>query len=183
VVYRLAADGVGTTNGQLGGMVDLGTEIALPFITNRSVAQDLDAGEWPDIDDGISMQIREAAAAGTDLGVLIVPEGNVPDGDLPPVWLDAAPATGARLSSLKSASYGPALTLIAWAELTGTSRNPVAAFYTMVIDRDGAVCQPKTALAASHGFAPGDDLVSAPDGSVVWANVDAGRIQLIRLLP
>jgi len=55
VIYRLAADGVGSTNGQLGGMVDLGSEIAIPFITNRSVAQDLDAGTWPDIDDAISM--------------------------------------------------------------------------------------------------------------------------------
>jgi hypothetical protein len=68
VIYPLAAAGNGTANGQLGGMVDLGGEIVIPFTTNRSIPQDLDAGTWPDIDETISDQIREAAASGTDLG-------------------------------------------------------------------------------------------------------------------
>jgi hypothetical protein len=185
VIYRLAADGVGSTNGQLGGMVDLGTELAIPFITNRSVAQDLNAGTWPDIDDAISMQIRDAAAAGTDLGLLLVPqEGALPMGDLPPVWLMAAPAAGARLGSLKAAKYGDGgLILIAWAENTGNARMPSSSYHTMVVDRTGAVCQPKTTLTAAQGFAAGDDLIARPDGSIVWANVQSNRIHIVKLVP
>ena len=102
VIYRLAADGVGSTNGKLGGMVAFGDQIISPFVTNRSIAQDLDAGPWPDTDEAISMQIREAAAAGTDLGLLAIPKASLPDGDVTPIWLDAAVASGASLGSLKS---------------------------------------------------------------------------------
>ena len=185
VIYRLAADGVGATNGQLGGMVDLGTEIAIPLITNRSVAQDLDAGTWPDIDDAISMQIRTAAAAGTDMGILFVPQGGtLPMGDLTPTWLMPAPAMGARLNSLKAVKYGNGgLILIAWAESTGTTRMPVSTYYTMVVDRMGATCQPKTALMPAHSYAAGDDLIARADGSIVWANVQSNRINVVKLVP
>jgi hypothetical protein len=184
VIYRLAADGVGTTNGQLGGMVDFGDQIIAPFITNRSVAQDLDAGEWPDIDEAISMQIRDAAEAGTDMGLLPIPKSSLPDGDLEPVWLDPQPAEGARLASLKSARYGTGeLILLAWAELTGDSRNETATYYTMVVDREGLVCQPKTELDAAFAFNDGDDLVQKPDGSIVWANVQSDQVQIVTLAP
>lgn len=183
VIYSLAADGVGTTNGQLGGMVELGSEIALPFITNRSVAQDLDAGTWPDIDESISMQIREAAAAGTDIGLLLAPKGGTPSSEIDATWVEAEHTDGTTLTRLKSATYGPSLVLIAWAEASGGNFNRTYEYFTMVVDRDGAVCQPRTALPAAQGFAAGDDLVNAPDGSIVWANVDGGRIQVHRLLP
>ncbi len=183
VVYALAADGVGTTNGKLGGMVDMGDTIALPFITNRSVAQDLDAGEWPDIDESISMQIRDAAAAGTDMGLLMANKAALPDGDLPATWIDAQPTAGTGLSRLRSAPYGADLILLMWAEVSGDFWNQSAEFFTMVVDRNGAICQPRTALPAGHGYATGDDVAIAPDGSILWANADAGTIQLIRLLP
>ena len=184
VIYRLAADGVGTTNGQLGGMIDLGDRIALPFITNRSVAQDLDAGEWPDIDETISMQIRDAAEAGTDMGIMFAPKASLPDGDLEPTWLDPQVTAGARLASLKSVQYGDGeLMLLAWAELSGEGRNPTATYFTMIVDSDGAVCQPKTELPESFAFNAGDDLVRKPDGRIVWANVQNDQVQIITLTP
>jgi hypothetical protein len=184
VIYRLAADGVGTTNGQLGGMVDLGDRIAVPFITNRSVAQDLDAGEWPDIDETISMQIRDAAEAGTDMGIMFVPKASLPDGDLEPTWLDPQVTAGARLASLKSAQYGAGeLMLLAWAELTGDGRNPTATYFTMIVDSDGVVCQPKAELPESFAFNSGDDIVRKPDGRIVWANVQSDQVQVVTLTP
>lgn len=182
VIYRVAADGVGAANAKLGGMVDLGAEIVVPFITNLSISQDLDAGPWPDTDETISMQIRDAAAAGTDLGLMHVTDTQ-PTAELTPVWLDAQPTAGAHLGRLKSARYGADMVLLAWAELSGSAFNPVATYYTMVVDRDGGVCQPKTALPAGQGFAGGDDLIEAPDGSIVWANAEGSGIQLLRLLP
>ena len=184
VIYRLAADGVGTTNGQLGGMIDFGDHIIAPFITNRSVAQDLDAGPWPDTDETISMQIRDAAAAGTDMGLLSIPKSDLPEGDLEPVWLELEVGSGARLASLKSAQYGEGeLILLAWAELTGSQRNQVASYYTMIVDVDGAVCQPKTELGAAYAFTDGDDLVRRPDGTIVWANVQNEQAQIVTLTP
>jgi hypothetical protein len=184
VIYRLAADGVGTTNGQLGGLVDMGDMIISPFITNRSVAQDLNAGTWPDIDEEISMQISDAAAAGTDMGLLPIPKSSLPDGDLEPVWLTVEISAGARLGRLKSARYGTAeLIFLAWAEITGDARRPTYAYYTMVVDRDGAVCQPKTQLEAAHAFNDGDDIVAKPDGGLVWANVQGSQVQIVTLTP
>jgi hypothetical protein len=184
VIYRLAADGVGSTNGQLGGMIAIGDQIISPFITNRSISQDLDAGPWPDTDEAISMQIREAAAAGTDLGLLPIPKASLPDGDVTPIWLDAAVASGARLGSLKATRYGTAdLILIAWAEITGDRRNQMSKYYTTVVDPAGAVCQPKAELPAMHAFTPGDDIVTKPDGTIVWANITGGRVQIMTLTP
>jgi hypothetical protein len=184
VIYRLAADGVGSTNGQLGGMVPFADDVIAPFITNRSIAQDLDAGPWPNTDMAISMQIRQAAAAGTDLGLLAVPRTMLPSGDLAPVWLDAAVASGARLGSLKAAQYGTSdLVLLGWAETTGERRNLSSRYYTMVVDREGAVCQPKTELPAAQAFMAGDDIVRRADGTIVWANVQAGRVQIVTLTP
>jgi len=184
VIYRLAADGVGTTNGQLGGLVDMGDAILSPFITNRSVAQDLDAGQWPDIDEMISMQISEAAAMGTDMGILPIPKSDLPDGDLEPVWLMPDAGAGARLGRLKSARYGTAeLIFVAWAEITGSDRSPTYTYYTMVVDRDGAVCQPKTQLDPAHAFNAGDDIVAKPDGSLIWANVQNDQVHIVTLTP
>ena len=162
----------------------MGDRILVPFVTNRSISQDLDAGPWPDTDEAISMQIREAAAAGTDLGLLAVPKASLPQGDLPPIWLDAAVAAGARLGGLKSARYGTSeLTLLAWAEITGYRRNSTSVHYTMVVDREGAVCQPKTQLEARFAWNAGDDLIRREDGSIVWANVQGGRVQVVTLRP
>ena len=91
---------------------------------------------------------------------------------------------GARLTSLKAVKYGDGgLILIAWAESTGTTRMPVSTYYTMVVDRMGATCQPKTPLSAAHACAGGDDLVARADSSIVWANVQSNRINVIKLVP
>ncbi len=184
VIYPLASAGNGATNGQLGGMVDLGDELLIPFITNNSIPQDLDAGTWPDIDETIADQIRAAAANGTDLGLLNVPRGDAP-GELTATWLDPELAEGASLTQLKSAPYGTGgLVLLAWAEASGSGwQQETSGYYTMVIDRDGAVCQPKTALDPSLAFTSGDDLVGRPDGSIVWANAASGSVQIVTLTP
>jgi hypothetical protein len=185
VLYALAAAGNGATNGQLGGMVDLGDEILVPFITNRSIPQDLDAGTWPDIDDAIAQQIRDAAATGTDMGLLRVPKtGMNPDAELEATWLAPAPAMGARLESLKAARYGEGnMILLAWAESTGSNRQATSQYFTMVVDREGAVCQPKTPLGAEFSFTSGDDIVRRSDGAIVWATLQGSAVSLITLTP
>lgn len=185
VIYPLASAGNGTTNGQLGGLVDFGDEILVPFITNRSIPQDLDAGTWPDIDDAISSQIRAAAQNGTDLGLLRLPKaGSVAMGGLTATWLDPQKAASARLERLKSARYGTGgLTLLAWAESTGTGRTATSTYFTMVVDRDGAVCQMKTPLDAKFAFTAGDDILRAPDGRLIWANLQGTTIQIVTLTP
>jgi hypothetical protein len=185
VLYALAAAGNGATNGQLGGIVDLGDEIIVPFITNRSIPQDLDAGTWPDIDDAIADQIRDAAANGTDMGLLRVPNtGMNPDAELEPTWLVPAPAMGARLESLKSARYGAGgLVLLAWAESTGSNRQSTRQYFTMVVDRAGAICQAKTPLGAEFAFTSGDDIVRRTDGSIVWATLQGNAVSLVTLTP
>ncbi len=184
VIYPLASAGNGATNGQLGGLVDLGDEILVPFITNNSIPQDLDAGTWPDIDETIADQIRAAADHGTDLGILRVPRGDAP-GELTATWLDPQLTEGASLAQLKSAPYGTGgLVLLAWAEISGSGwRAEVSGYYTMVIDGDGAVCQPKTALDPSLAFTSGDDLVGRPDGSIVWASDASGALAIVTLTP
>jgi hypothetical protein len=184
VLYPLASAGNGTTNGQLGGMVPSGDFLVLPFITNRSVPQDLDAGMWPDIDETIAMQIRMAAANGTDLGFLSLGKSAMP-ATLEPTWLDPQLTMGARLTNLKSARYGKGeLILLLWAEAMGSGRSAAApTYFTMVIDRSGAVCQPKTPLDAAFGIAQGDDIVSRPDGAIVWGNTIGGRVQVVTLVP
>jgi hypothetical protein len=185
VLYALASAGNGATNGQLGGMVDLGDEILLPFITNRSIPQDLDAGTWPDIDDTIAQQIRDAAATGTDMGLLRVPKtGMNPDAELEATWLAPAPAMGARLESLKAARYGEGnMILLAWAESTGSNRQATRQYFTMVVDREGAVCQPKTPLAAEFSFTSGDDILRRSDGAIVWATLQGSAVSLVTLTP
>jgi hypothetical protein len=56
-------------------------------------------------------------------------------------------------------------------------------YFTMVIDRMGAVCQPKTPLDTQHGIAAGDDIVTRPDGAIVWGNTAGGRVQVVTLVP
>jgi hypothetical protein len=67
--------------------------------------------------------------------------------------------------------------------VTGTSRNATRSYFTMIVDRAGAICQPKTALAAANVYAAGDDFVRRPDGSVVWANVIGSRVSVVTLTP
>jgi hypothetical protein len=166
-------------------MVDLGSQIAIAFITNRSIPQDLDAGTWPNIDDAIAQQIRDAAANGTDLGLMQLPKsGTNPSAQLTPVWLDAARPSGARLERLKAVRYGSGnLLLLAWAEATGTTRTPVRQYFTMVVDSAGAVCQPKTPLAEEFALPAADDIVRGPDGSIVWANISGQTIRVVTLTP
>ena len=53
----------------------------------------------------------------------------------------------------------------------------------MIVDRNGGICQPKTALPAANAFTAGDDLVRRPDGKVVWGNVTGTRISVVTLTP
>jgi hypothetical protein len=189
VIYLVAADGSGTANGQLGGMVDLGDEIVVPFITNQSISQTLDPGPWPNPDPTIQSQIRDAARNGTDMGLLRLPKQSPPpEPSAPPLWLDPQRGsdlgTEARLQSLKSARYGGGeLLLLAWAEAVGTTRDPTINYYTMVVDRDGTVCQSKMPLDAAHAFTSGDDIVRRPDGRIVWANTQGDRVNIVTLTP
>jgi hypothetical protein len=185
VIYRLAAAGNGAANGQLGGIVDLGSELVMPFITNLSVSPDIDAGEWPDIDDNVASQIREAAANGTDMGLLRVAKGGeLGDGDAPTVWLQPDLSADARLERLKSARYGDGeLVLLIWAEASGGSRDATRSYYTMVVDADGAICQPKAPLDSSYAPTGGDDIVRGPDGAIYWANAEGDGVSLISLVP
>jgi hypothetical protein len=184
VLQPLASAGNGATNGQLGGIVEVGGELVIPFVTNRSIPEDLDAGTWPDIDETIAAQIRDAAAAGTDLGLLkLSDDGSVPD-SLEPLWLEPMPASGARIERLKSARYGDAeLVLLAWAEISGSGRQGMTRYFTLVVDADGNVCQPKTELPPEFAFSAGDDIVRRPDGVLVWANVASDVIRVITLIP
>jgi hypothetical protein len=184
VILPLASAGNGATNGQLGGMVDLGDELAIPFVTNRSIPADLDAGTWPDIDETIADRIRDAAANGTDMGLLLVAKTGGVSGASTPIWLEPELADGARIERLKAAAYGQAgLVLLAWAESIGSGRSVMTRFYTLVVDRDGSVCQPKTELAAGNAFTAGDDMVRRPDGALVWANAQNDRIHVVTLVP
>ncbi len=47
----------------------------------------------------------------------------------------------------------------------------------MVIDAEGAICQPKLALEESYAPSSGDDIVVRSDGAVVWANVQDDAIK------
>ncbi|HEX9619683.1 MAG TPA: hypothetical protein VF989_06095 [Polyangiaceae bacterium] len=187
VIYPLAAAGNGATNGQLGGAVDLGENVVVPFITNNSVPQDLDAGTWPDIDEAIADQIRAAAANGTDLGLLSVAKGEeLPrEGGLTATFLESGLGEGSRLVRLKSAQYGTGgLILLLWAEATGSGRSSaISGYYAMVVDANGAVCQAKTELGAGFGFTAGDDVVRRPDGSIVWANAENDAVNIVTLTP
>jgi hypothetical protein len=108
----------------------------------------------------------------------------LPSGDLTPVWLEPSLTAGARLERLKSARYGTAdLVLLAWAEATGTGRSVARTYFTMIVDRNGGICQPKTPLPAENAFTAGDDMVMGPSGQVVWANVTNGRISVVTLTP
>jgi hypothetical protein len=185
VLYTLAGNGQGNTNGQLGGIADLDDVLVLPFITNDSISQTLTPGDWPNIDQTIASQISAAAANGNRLGLLIVPKtGSLPTGDLTPIWLDPGLSAGAHLERLKAVRYGGgSLVLLAWSEATGTGRNVTRNYFTMTVDRNGGVCQPKTPLPAADAFMPGDDPVRRPDGSIVWANIINNRISVVTLTP
>lgn len=183
VIYRVAVSGNGAANGQLGDMVALQDTSLTSFITNRSVPQDLSAGDWRDIDPMISMQIRQAAASGVDAGLVFIAKSGAPTGDLPPTWLNLQPASGARIANFKTVPYGKTgLFLLAWSETTGPGGRAARTDYTMVVDRTGAVCQAKIALQPAHGFTS-DDFVQRADGSTVWANFQAGRVNVVTLRP
>jgi hypothetical protein len=183
VIYRLAAAGNGTANGQLGGIVELSQELIMPFITNLSVSPDIDAGQWPDIDETVASQIRDAAANGTDMGLLRVPKSGS-DGEAPTVWLAPELTAGARLVRLKSARYGEGdMILLLWAEASGDNRSESLSYFTMVVEATGAVCQPKTQLDSAYAVTSGDDIVRGPSGQIYWANTEASGLSLITLAP
>jgi hypothetical protein len=190
VVYLVAGDGSGTANGQLGGMVDVGSSVAVPFITNRSITQELDPGPWPNPDPAIQAEIRAAATSGRELGLVqLSKQGAIPAATaITPVWVETTRGSElgdqARLEALKSARYGTGeLILLGWTEATGTRRDRTAAVYTLVVDGTGKPCQPKARLADDKAFAPGDDIVRRPDGSIVWTNASGGAIRVIKLVP
>ena len=185
VLYTLAGNGQGTTNGQLGGMVELEDALVIPFITNDSISQTLTPGDWPEIDQEIAGQISDAAANGNKLGLLLVSKTDaLPKADLVPVWVDTSLPSGAHLDRLKAARYGAGnMLLLAWAEVADSGRNAARQYFTMVVDRAGAVCQPKTPLPAANAFTAGDDIVRRPDGSLAWANVTNSRISVVTLTP
>lgn len=185
VLYTLAGNGQGTTNGQLGGMVEFDDALVIPFITNDSISQTLTPGDWPDIDQEIAGQFSDAAANGNKLGLLLVSKTDaLPKADLVPLWVDTSLPSGAHLDRLKAARYGAGnMLLLAWAEVTGAGRNAARQYFTMVVDRAGAVCQSKTPLPAANAFTAGDDIVRRPDGSLVWANVTNSRIAVVTLTP
>jgi hypothetical protein len=185
VLQPLAAAGNGATNGQLGGLVNLQDELLIPFITNRSVAPDLDAGTWPDIDETIADQIRDAAANGTDLGLMRVAKPGLVDDDttLEVTWLDVQLGADARLEKLKSAPFGVGNVVLAWAEVTGDSRNGEESHFSMVIDAAGGTVQPKASLEDAYAFSSGDDFVARANGGVVWASAQDDGIYLVTMNP
>jgi len=183
VIYTVAGDGQGDANGQIGGVFALSDVIVASFVTDKSIAQNTGAGTWPNIDQTVASKIAQGGVDGTDVGLLLVPKTALPSGDLKPVWVNISPARGARVAYLKSVQYGSGdLILLAWAELTGNQYAPTSAYYTMVVDRTGATCQPRRALDAANGFAY-DDMVRRPDGAIVWANGQGGRVHIVSLTP
>jgi hypothetical protein len=185
VAQQLAANGVGDTNGQLGGLVDLGERLLAPFITDRALSPDFDPGEWPNGDEAKIEEVREAANHGKDLGFFLVDKaGGVPEGGIEPIWIESGRSGDASLENLKAAPYGSGgLVLLIWAERSGEGQSSSASYYTMVIDAEGAICQPKLALEESYAPSSGDDIVVRSDGAVVWANVQDDAIQVVTLLP
>ena len=87
------------------------------------------------------------------------------------------------MAYLKAARYGTGdLILLAWVELTGSQFMPTPTFYTMVVDRTGAICQPKKQVDSAKGFTY-DDVVVRPDGAIVWANGQGGHANIVTLKP
>ena len=182
VVYTVAGNGQGDANGQIGGMFALSDVIVASFVTDKSISQTLSAGTWPNLDQNIAMQIANGAINGTDVGLLLIPKGSTP-ASVTPVWVNVMPSSGAHIRYLKSVQYGSSdLILLAWEELTGNQFAPTSTFYTMVVDRTGATCQPKQQLDAANGFTY-DDIVRRPDGAVVWANGQGGKAHIVTLIP
>jgi hypothetical protein len=82
------------------------------------------------------MQIRTAAANGTDVGLLTLPKSGAVPKDVMPTWVNLQPAAGARVGSLKTVKYGNTDTLLMeWTELTGSAFRPAATFFAAVVDR------------------------------------------------
>jgi hypothetical protein len=187
-IYPLAANGVGAANGQLGGIQDGGDVYVIPFVTNRSLAQDFSAGEWPNTDQTKSDQIAAAAAYGTDLGLLRMSKTTAaPSGGLTATWLDAK--RGAELgvdtaiSQLKSARYCGGYYLLAWKETSTASGSKTSGFFTLVVDGNGTVIQPKARLPTGYDFMAGDDFVTRPDGRISWSNYVGNQITVVTLTP
>jgi hypothetical protein len=189
VVHAIAANGLGAANAKLGGLVALGAEYVIPFLTNRSMSATVTPGDYPNIDPEISAEIREASENSRDLGMMrLAKSAPLPPGLLEPLWLD--PEVGSelgddtRLELLKSAPYGSGeMILLAWTEATGSGPSRITAQYTMVVDPDGVVCQGKTRIPEEFAFTSGDDISPRPDGRVVWANAATGSVGLVTLTP
>lgn len=185
VLQPLASAGNGATNGQLGGLVELGTELLIPFITNLSVPADIDAGTWPDIDEAVAEQIRDAAANGTDMGVMVVSKSALPNDDavVDVTWLDVALTEGSSLTRLKAAPFGADKVALLWAERIGSNRNASNEFFTMVLAHDLSVVTPKASLGAAYSVSGGDDIIGSSNGSVLWASAQDDGIHLVTMNP
>jgi hypothetical protein len=183
VVYSVATSGDGSANGQVGSMIQAGDSLIASFATDKSISQDLNAGDWPNIDMDVSMQIHKGAADGVDVGLLIMPKAAPFMTAVTPTWVELPVTAGARIGSLKTARYGKGDALfVAWTELTGSMRSPKTAYAAAVIDRSGGLCQAKQLLPDAQGFTY-DDLVAKPDGSIVWANASDGQVHIVTLMP
>jgi hypothetical protein len=183
VVYRVAASGDGAANGQVGSIIEVGDSVIASFVTDKSISQDLSAGDWPNIDMDVSMQIREAAADGVDVGFLSLPKAGPFTKDVTPAWATLPVTPGSRIASLKTVRYGKGdALLVAWTERSVSMRSPKTAFAAAVFDRHAGLCQPKRLLADAQGFTY-DDLVAKPDGSIVWANAFGGQVHVVTLGP
>jgi hypothetical protein len=183
VIYTVAVSGDGAANGQVGGLTVLSDVLVASFVTDRSIAPTVTAGDWPNIDATISMQIRNGATNGTDVGLLVFPKTAVPAAEVAPIWVNLQPASGAHIASLKTVRYGSGdALLLAWAETTGTWTSKTATYYTMVVDRSGAVCQAKQKLEPGFELSY-DDMVRRSDGAIVWANGLGNRVHVVTLTP
>jgi len=152
------------TEAQLGDIVELSNSLLLTFLDGQSF-YDAETGG--------------GEASATRIGLITVEPGQAL-GPLEPRFLEPEKESGATMTYLHAVPYGPSGELILLAFRETASRTD--RFFTMVVDRAGTVCQPKTELAAEHGFL-GDDFRLRPDGTISWTNAVDDRILVVTLTP
>ena len=155
----------GILSAQLGDMVPLSDRRVITLIGGYSF--------W-------DVSVDDGAPTAAQLGLMTLPtDGGL--GLLSINYLPTTPEAGGRMTYLKSAPYGPGdLILLAWKERE--AQGSPATFYTMVVDADGNVCQPKQTLDGQYEFL-GDDFAVRPNGEIVWANAQGGQVNLVTLTP
>ncbi len=152
------------TEAQLGDIVELSNLLVLTFLDGQSFYDAETGGGEP---------------SATRIGLITVEPGQAL-GPLEPRFLEPEKESGTTMTYLHAVPYGPSgeLMLVAWRETAQRDER----FFTMVLDRAGTVCQPKTELASEHGFL-GDDFRLRPDGTISYTNAVDGRIRVITLTP